>query len=150
VHCGTVAAASLWIHVLQTNAASSAQVRARFLDPTKKVWIGLESIFGEIAERCDGAWMWRVMPPPCLIGRDRQAPQTAVWCRGAGIGHSLDDRLRDAGDGAIGWSAQKAAARLRWRQARWYSVWNGQAEAMAILIRRTLLRTWAPIFNSLS
>ena len=26
----------------------------------------------------------------------------------------------------------------------------GQAEAMAILIRRTLRRTWAPIFKSLS
>ena len=28
-------------------------------------------------------------------------------------------------------------------------MWNGQAEAIATLIRRTLRRTWAPIFKSL-
>jgi hypothetical protein len=30
-----------------------------------------------------------------------------------------------------------------------YSAWQGNAEAMATLIRRTLRRTWAPIFSSL-
>jgi len=28
--------------------------------------------------------------------------------------------------------------------------WNGQADAIATLIRRTLMRTWAPIFSSLT
>jgi len=40
-------------------------------------------------------------------------------------------------------------ALARWRAARAYSSAAGQAEAMAILMRRTLMRTSAPIFRSL-
>ena len=42
--------------------------------------------------------------------------------------------------------SEGGAAQMRY--ARWFSAWYGQAEAMATLIRRTLLRTWAPILRA--
>ena len=48
---------------------------------------------------------------------------------------------------AVCWPVQKAE-RHRRRCARRYSDWYGNADAIATLIRRTLIRTWAPILNS--
>ena len=46
--------------------------------------------------------------------------------------------------------ARACAAARRRRAARPHTAAAGQPEAMAILMRRTLMRTSAPIFNSLS
>ncbi len=49
---------------------------------------------------------------------------------------------------AVSGSCQAAAVDKR-TSASANASWNGQADAIASLIRRTLMRTWAPIFSSL-
>ena len=56
-------------------------------------------------------------------------------------------RSAAAAAAAVCWPVQKAE-RHRRRCARRYSDWYGNADAIATLIRRTLIRTCAPIFNS--
>jgi hypothetical protein len=56
--------------------------------------------------------------------------------------------VRECCSGAAGSCQGPALASIAWASANSYC--QGQAEAMAILTRRTLIRTQAPIFKSFS
>src|SRR4051794_35055293 len=58
----------------------------------------------------------------------------------------------DAARGACGWAGQAGGARAAMIRRAWasrHSAAAGQAEAMATVTRRALMRTSAPIFRSL-
>jgi hypothetical protein len=97
---------------------------------------------------CEGYW-WigakatRIVAPKALA---------AVWFWVSPLGLVVDNAAGWArrGEACQAGEARALAASAKRRAAMLHSSAAGQAEAMAILMRREEMRTSAPIFNSLS